>query len=668
MLILQTLVVFCCSAQNAADHIIERYRKYLWITAPQPAERTKMLTAAVKAFELNMDDKDRGRALVLLHNIRELAIAWSDPSNGHDPDSVRTTLETPLQRCLAYLLKDPEWVLSQMDVASDVRDITLLLQHHLTPDQRQQCLGILKRHRLQGKASGVGTILINELGIHYNALVNDTLQLARCRDLIVNEVRISEADGIQADHSFHQKGKRLDMFRAGRTFLLDQIRIAWQLQGTPWAYPDEKTSLLTDVITEGWQWMARSVHTVPGVLGDYATTENALRNADLRPIIPFLKELAPGKLNELLAFERWQNGEDVSISVRYWPYSDLTAYHQGDFSFFIKTISNRTLPSFVSDDANRRGHLFYSGDTYLMHDGMEYFNLMPVWNWQRLPGVTSFDKARIIERPQLAGNVNNGKSSATAMDLMLKDSLQTQHLSARKFWAVHNGVMVCLVGGMAGRFAGNAVTTLDQCRRRGDVTVNKPGNILKPGVHKLNNVSWIHHAGFVYITFPFLTYKVPMYVGLESRNGNWQSINRQQPDKSVTDNVFHLSIDHGHLLEGETTGDGYIVARAETPQAAQAIASKPEWGILRDYADAQVVHFKDGTIMAAFYKPHMLGSSVVNLEVSGPCLLLIENRKLYVASIDGKGRSVRVKWNNLVFKVTPPANGATVEAQAIDEE
>jgi chondroitin AC lyase len=160
---------------------------------------------------------------------------------------------------------------------------------------------------------------------------------------MIEEIHITTDDGIQPDYSFHQHGARLQMYQYGAAFLKGNTRIAWQLRGTKWSYPHEKINMLIDFVLNGWQWMARGIYTVPGTIDRSCSRRDALSNADLRDMLPYLTQLDPGKANEFQAMLLRQNNSGTPLNgFRYYPYSDFTVYHQKDFSFFLKTISSRT--------------------------------------------------------------------------------------------------------------------------------------------------------------------------------------------------------------------------------------------------------------------------------------------------------------------------------------
>src|SRR5690606_263913 len=120
------------------------------------------------------------------------------------------------------------------------------------------------------------------------------------------------------------------------------------------------------------------------------------------------------------------------------------------------------------------------------------------------------------------GAVSDKKDGLSVMDYVLKDKAGGKVLSARKFWACYQDVVISLISDMkAENVSGDMYTALDQCRWQSDVTVNKRGNVLDRGVHELDNVKWIHHAGFAYIPLQPASIELRM----QEVSGTWTSIN-----------------------------------------------------------------------------------------------------------------------------------------------
>lgn len=652
------------------DTVLNRYREYLFRTAQLPKEgEVKQWMGSLDTNgqwpDVNYLDKEPADWKVARHlkRIGELALVWAYPRSPYYRDNaVLQKTFAALDHWLAKRYQNSNWWHNQIGVPRYMRDIVVLLRHDLSPERFRQALEVLGQHRVQGKGAGANLMWSADLGLHYGALSGDDALVQRCRELMVNEIAVSDGEGIQADNSFHQHSKRLQMYQYGKAFLLETARVAWQLRGTPLAFPEDKTDIMTSFVLEGWQWMARGINTVPGTMDRSSSRVGELRSPDLRPLIPFLMELQPAKAAAFKKMMSIQNGEGALEGFRYYPYSDFSVFHRPGFSFFVKTISTRTLPTESFNGENLKGRLLNSGDAYLISNGQEYFDLMPAWDWTALPGVTTFREAAKIEQRPFAGGVSNGVSGLTVMEYGLADQAQQRKLSARKFWACHNDAVICLVAHITGSgLTDDVYTAMDQSRWQGDVTVNKKGNVLAAGTHKLKDVKWIHHAGFVYMPIHF--YKASVELRLQSVSANWKSINVSQPDRSLTEKVF-MPVLHHEGNDGSSAG--YAMAYCATPEVAAKVAVKPGWRVLRNSKDCQGVLFDDGTMMASFFNAHTLSNVSFHLEVDRPCLVMVSRNKMYVSDPLHKGGTVRVKWNNTVRNIDVPADGTTVEAGAVE--
>jgi hypothetical protein len=102
---------------------------------------------------------------------------------------------------------------------------------------------------------------------------------------------------------------------------------------------------------------------------------------------------------------------------------------------------------------------------------------------------------------------------------------------------------------------------------------------------------------------------------------------------------------------------------------AQSIAAKAQWGVMRNSEECQGVYFTDGTVMAAFFtrNANITREDEFALEASEPCLILIEDNRLYVSSFDGTAKKITIKWNNRTFNVVTTSYGEGTEAHTTDE-
>jgi chondroitin AC lyase len=639
------------------EKVLERYRQFL-IKNSEPLRGVDSLLALYNGQgqwrDIDYQDQERADWQLWPHliRIRDLALEWNNPASKHfHQEELRQVIHGGLDHWLQNRYKNPNWWHNEIGIPQTMRDLIVLMREDLSPAQLKGALEVMAQLRVQEKATGANLTWSADLGLHYGALTGDTVLMNKCRHLLLKEIRITTDEGIQPDYSFHQHGARLQTYHYGGAFLRENIRLAWECYGTPWAFPGEKISILSDFVLKGWQWMARGIHTAPGTIDRAVSRAGGLQSADLTKLLPYLCETAPERKEELTALEARQKGTGKPLKgFRYFPYSDFSAYQQASFSFFLKTISTRTLYSESINSENLKGRLLNSGDGYLIRNGNEYFDLMPVWDWNLLPQVTAFKGAEQAVRSDFAGSVSDGTSGMTAMDYGMKGS-GNELLRIKKIWACHDGMVVCLISGPESTIPGGFYTTLDQCRLQGKVTVNEPGNILTEGVHEEKQVKWIYHAGRAYI----LLNPSPVKIRMETNSGSWNSISLSASKKILTEKVFCPVLLHG----AERTA--YMLTAARTPEEAAAIARKPGCEMLRNDSICQAVRFRDGTLMAAFFRAGSVQLERKELTADKPCLILISGKQIHASNPLWKKETLQITCGRKSFSIALPANGLTSE-------
>jgi chondroitin AC lyase len=669
-----------------ADTIIARYKRFIYRSS-HSYEISGIIASYDKVRQwpdIGYDDTLRAgwRPMGHLGRIGSMAFAWADPASGYyHRASLLAIMNSALDYWLHKRFHSLNWWNNEIGVPMIMRDILVLLRDSLGTSRLKGALEIMDQYRLQKSGAAANLVWSADLGLHYGALTgNDTL-IRHCADLLKNEIRVTTGDGIQPDYSFHQHDGRLYMYQYGAAFLENNTRLAWELQGTPWAYGEEKIKILTDFVLNGWQWMARGINTVPGTVDRSVSRLNALRSPDIREWIPYLCKLYPRRAEALAAIGAFQDGQGKGPEgFRYFPYSDLAVYQDRHFSFFLKTLSDRSLPTESINGENLKGRLLNSGDGYTIKNGNEYFNLMPVWDWNKLPGVTGFQGDTGMVRRPFCGSVSDGRSGVTVMDYEMADAAG-HSLTARKYWAAHGDLVICLVAGLRQHNGYQpAFTALDQCRWQGDVTVGhwqddgaigswqdsvaagRPAKGLPQGDYTPDSVGWIHHAGLAYIFLGPAT--VHLHIGQDS--GSWRAINVSESPAMVTDKVFLPVMLHPSDLRPLSTG--YVLAYAGTAAETQALARKPSWEVLQNDSNCQAVRFDDGTILCAFYtkggldpvKGDVARSLDPMFRVDRPCLILYADGHLYASDPSHRGGAATVGMNDKIWHIQLPKDGTTV--------
>jgi len=654
-------LLFAFSGYGQSDTIINRYRSYLLQIDTTDIAYVQKLHNSIRPdgtwSDINYQDTEPAAWNVSEHlkRLQAMATLFTKPNNALYQDvSLLRSIEKAIDHWTEKRYQSSNWWHNQIGVPRYMRDIIILLRHYLDDNRWQKALSVMAQLQVNDHYLAGNLIWCADLGLHYAALTDDLQLMQRCRDLIVKEVKIGRGEGIQPDYSFQQHGARLQMYQYGKAYIWESLRIAWQLRGTSLAFPDEKVQILTEVVLSGWQWMARGIYTVPGTMDRSSSRKGELRAADIRPLIPFIVAVSPERKRELMEMNAVMNQSRSLKGFRYYPFSDFAAYHRPEFSFFLKTISTRTLPTESINRENLKGKLLNSGDAYLIRTGEEYTDLMPVWDWNRLPGVTAFQGAHAIERKEFVGSVSDGVSGVSVMDYVIKDSIGRQKLSAKKLWVCYEDFVICLIAGIKDeQIPGRIYTAIDQCRWHGSIATDLNSIELSEGTHVLHGVSWVYHNGFAYI----LLESSDMEIQLKSVTGSWHDINRAESKTVITEKVFTPVIYHNSK---ENNATGYVLTRANSTAAVNKLVRRPHWSVIANDENVQAVHLKKNVLMAAFHNAGTVPYKKGKINVDKACLMLVKGGKIYISDPTHKGATVTITTHRHAKTIALPKDGKTI--------
>lgn len=606
-----------------ADTIISRLARHITRHAsPRMLDKyVSTLNSNNRWSDIDYSDlsKSKWKTAVHLERVKDLAIAWASSASAYYKDEqVWNTFSKALDTWLDKKYQNPNWWHNEIGVPQLMRNILAVTGSNLTETQRKAALLVLAQYRVRG--TGANLIWSADLALHYGAFIKNDSIIEYSRRLIVTEIRNDTTEGIQPDYSFHQHGARLQSFHYGMDYLNDLLRIGWQLQGTKWAYPGDKVSLLADYVVNGWQWMTRNNYTTPATVDRAVSRQGQLKVTTLKSVAGYLLSLDTSRaaaIREMIDGYRSNNRQPAFHS---FPYSDFAAYHQPGFSIFIKTVSTRTLPTESINAENKKGQLLNNGNVYILRDGKEYFDLMPLWDWQYLPGITNFDPQAKMVRSAFAGAVTDGKSGLVAMHYSLqKDS---SFLTARKTWILRGNQMIALIAGLTRKDISIPVlTAIDQSRWREPVIAGNK-KINNPGVYPFFLNENLFHNGLVISVLSGGSGKLI----LKDTTGNWKAINEGEQPTGVKGKIFQPMLEH--------TSDSpvaYMVSYCASPDSIKP-ASARQWQIIRNDKDCQAVRFTDGMIMAAFHEAGSLNTKGRTiLQVDRPCLLHYDSDTLIIS-------------------------------------
>lgn len=645
-------------ALNETDTIINRHKSYLLQTntvSREVAEKIIGLFDEKTARWANIDYTDNTPAdwpaKDHLGNVKALAIYFVQYPESAEGKKILPVLIRALDEWHKHKFKNTNWWHNEIGVPQLMRDILVLIEEDLSENRLKNYLEIVNQFKING--TGANLTWSSDIGMFYGLFTQNDELVDKTVRLIVNEIRISDKEGLKPDYSFHQHDERLQMYQYGRVFLIDNIRLAWELLNTQWAFPKEKIDLLAGMFLNGWQWMARGINTIPETMDRSATRVNALMEADIRNHFPFFIEVAPQYKTQLLAAKANQeDGKYTLAGFRGFPYSDIVTYHNPAYSFFLKTISSRTLPTESINYENLKGKLLNSGETYFIRDGDEYFNLMPVWDWEKLPGITAFAGADKISRNEFNGIVTDGAIGVNSMNYKMMGKDTNTFISCKKSWFILDGYMVCLMSDIKMKNLDSAYTVLDQSRLQGIVRTDR--GKLKGGHFPASKIKWILHNNFTYM---------PLYTGTQTElytdtaDGSWHSINQSYSKDIIIEKVFMPSVLH----RVNNTKSGYAVFYTENPKEARRLSNKMPFRILKNESGCQALLSNDNTLLAVFYKGGELLFSQNTILADNACMLIVRNGSIFASDPMHRGVSLKIFYNDKAYTITLPADGSTVK-------
>jgi chondroitin AC lyase len=554
-----------------------------------------------------------------------LTQAWFSPES---PLHHNAELDTQINTALDYWLhKDPRrrWWWDAIGAPGMLSQIMLMRDGHLTDFQMTKGGQNLERAILG--TTGQNLVWQAEITARRAVLQRDEDLLRRAFALIASEIRISDGEGIQPDYSFHQHKQVIYNHGYGSGFARDNVRLAGLTAGTAFAYSPEQIALLSHYILDGSQWLSHNGQGDFGARGrEIAVPRRGRKSASyLGSAAEGMLTLPTGREAEFQALADRVAGNPTTplIGNKHFYRSDMMVHHRDNWYASARMYSTRTFNTdgLSGTDDGLLSHYLAEGAMCLMQHGNEYGGLYPVWDWQHIPGTTVALEPHIPGEPKrqgesaFVGGVSDGTMGVATFDL------KRETLSAQKAWFFFGNMVVCLGTNINNTAKYDVVTTVNQCRLAGDVTLGKDNaSETFPDGEALQNIEWVHHGGIGYL-FPK---EVQVALATGTRTGTWTRISAQRSDKTVTDSVFTLSIPHG--ASPKEKAYAYAIFPGKSAQEMPNLAHKAPFEIIANSAQQQAVWCEDDqTLGIVFYQPGQIHAANWHITADRPCVVLLRH-------------------------------------------
>ncbi|MEX0928936.1 MAG: polysaccharide lyase family 8 super-sandwich domain-containing protein [Balneolales bacterium] len=581
-----------------------------------------------------------------LEYVKELGIAYRKPGSVYyrDPEVTRV-VHSALEFWVAHDFEAENWFQNQIRTPGDMARILLIMDNDLAEELTAKVLSIAENGHLGvwGARPGGDLIRIASIVGHRGLFLRDEQIFGEAVQAMVGDIAFavdrgdpSDVRGLQKDLSFHhRKDRALYTISYGLGYASAFADWASKVSGTRFRFTDESIELLVDYFLDGiGQTTAYAKYPDPG-----ARNREISRIGSVNAYSPEL----PQKLLQATSYRKKELGDVVSLreggpvpqyrSNRFFWHSEYFSHQRPGYFTSVRMYSSRNHnQDRPHNSEGLKNHHLSDGANFITRTGMEYTDIFPVYNWQKIPGTTVVQKPSLpgpdeIQKKGLtgfAGGVSDGTYGAAAFDF------ESPHdpLAVRKSWFFFEDEFVALGAGLRSGSGHPVATTVNQSLLTGDVAIGgrSRSGVMDRGRHDLDGIAWIHHDQTAYL-FPD-----PSAVRLENeqRRGYWLDINKQSigvlrasADEQHRD-VFTLWLDHGR--RPLQAGYAYIVVPGIEAPGVEAYRASSAVEILSNTPKIQAVGHRGLELtQIAFYEPGELDLSPgLSVSAGSPGLVMIK--------------------------------------------
>ncbi len=573
------------------------------------------------------------------------------------------------------------WFQNEIACPTAIGEILLLLKKsNIIPiSLRDSLINQMKQGNVD-KAIGANKL---DMAIHmmYRACV---MRDKSVMDSAVNQafmpISLGNKEGLQPDFSYRQHGPQLQIASYGQVFLIGEYKVASWLIGTSYALPPEKLKILDQYLINTYLKTIRGQYIDFNTEGrgiarnDVLAKQNITEKAGRNSLLGLAKQVNPANIAVITAAEqRILKSVPPSFQVQpihaHFYKSDYTLHGRPAYSFNVRTVSKRTIRTESGNRENLIGKFLPDGSTNIQRSGGEYFNIMPIWEWDKIPGITSRDYATDQKMTlewgergvgSFIGGTSDGVYGTTVYDLNYNE------VTAKKAWFFFDNEVVCL-GTDINSFAKEPITTtVNQAWQKGKVIIFAGQRLLEANNgFSGKEIQWLWHDSIGY----YFPKGGLMSLSTGEQTGSWATINSNRSKNEVKGKVFKLWFNHG--VDPVNQSYAYVVKPGLSEQEMTSNRVSPITIIANNSALQAVVNTDLQMIQAVFHQAGTLTYLGYTIRVNQPCVLLLKaiNSKsptVYVSDPTQMLTDVHISFNTASTSLTFPQGehkGATTSFQ-----
>ena len=636
----ETLSKFSTKEKGSDQVVVELFQRY-----PSNPETIRAFLSGQTDEgswpDINYADKKRSGWEPRIHTERILELVrlyyTKESSYYHSPD-VGKAVHKALGWWFAHKPVCLNWWYNQTGVPKTLGTACLLFEAELTPAEREGAIEVLKNARFgmtgQNKVWLAGNVLMRAL------LQNDFSLAKQARDSIVSEIVTGRPEGIQPDWSFHQHGPQQQFGNYGLSFLSSMSFYSGIFAGTSLELADNQLEIVRRLTDEGYRWILWK-----GTLDISALGRQFFQMSQIHKALGVAfaaVELGGGESSSCNATAKAlceENYGDAPVNTlignKHFYCSNYTIHRRPTWMLSVKMASRQIIGTETLNGDNMKGFYSADGATYLYQDGREYLDIFPLWDWRKLPGVTSFDADASVpisparNQSDFVGGLSNGQQGMTVMDL------NRAGIQGSKAWIFTDNFVLCLGAGIKADSTLTVTTAIEQCHRRGDLLL-LDDNVWR-AIDGRKQVSGQKEARFFHHNTGYIVWgdRMKAVASTEHRTGRWHDIMQMYPPKDVTGEVAQLYLNHGK--NPRDASYQYVLLPDADCEKTERFDLK-EVNVLRNDHTAQAVALKDGHCWIAARQP-------IDLMLPADVQVRIKTPGIYQIAPDKNGK-YNVLWTS----------------------
>jgi len=582
-----------------------------------------------------------------LKRLKEFANTYTNKNSSlHNSPELHTALVNGLRYWYLQNPTSKNWWHNDIDAPQHVGELLIILRHGTVTIPQSLEDSIIRRMDRGNivKQTGANKLDVATHYIYRAALTKNSSLLDTAVKEAFQPISFTNEEGLQYDYSFMQHGRQLQIGSYGAVFISGEYHIASILKGTNYELKGEKLAMLSNYYINTY------LRTLRGGYSDFNVEGRGVSRVDIlnkRGEEKLLKEAAiidpSNGATWNAAIARTNESKSPSFQIvpshNHFYCADYTIHTQPEYSFNVRTVSARTKRTESGNGENLVGKFLPDGSTNIQVRGDEYYNIMPIWDWNKIPGITSreYDSDQTMEThwgengsTSFVGGVSDSSYGATCY------SMDYNGVKASKSWFFFDKQVVCLGAGITSSATENITTTLNQCWLKGAVEINGTDNkTIKAKSHDLGTIQktkWILHDGIVY----YFPEDQNVLVSTKEQSGSWVHINDSKPKAPINGDVFKLWINHDK--NPSDAHYSYIVIPSVNDKVSVEIgAAVNSVKILANNDAIQAVsNEKLSIVQAIMYQANSLSIAGLTIKSNQPCALMLRNvnnakKKLYIS-------------------------------------